>query len=142
MIPLEVETDGTNDFGPCECCGNMSRTVRGYLHQGDVVVAAYYVSWTLGRPDHGAHFDLIIGKWGDRSTAQDRYGISLAHRLMPNGSGFMIVDAGGRTAADSKLVGRAMRREEVVGTPLAKQAFALVDAIADQDRRIAEVLGG
>jgi len=43
--------------------------------------------------------------------------------------------------AESDLVGRALRRDEVIGTPLAPVAFELVDAIWMQDERIGELTG-
>jgi len=39
------------------------------------------------------------------------------------------------------LLGRSLLRAEVVGTPLASEVFALVDAIWLTDSRIAEVKG-
>jgi len=48
----------------------------------------------------------------------------------------MVVDATERPIANSPLVGGALRRQDVVGTPLAEQVFGLVDAIFLQDSRI------
>ena len=65
MVGLTVEATDSNNFGPCECCGNDSRRVWGWVHSPTATVAAYFVHWTLGRVfDHGANFDLIIGAWG------------------------------------------------------------------------------
>lgn len=51
----------------------------------------------------------------------------------------MVVDAAARLASKSKLCDKAMRRTEVIGTPLAPQVFSLLDAIWLGDPRIAEV---
>jgi hypothetical protein len=56
------------------------------------------------------------------------------------GPSFMVIDAADRPAAASDLVGRALAREEVIGRPIAKQAFSIVDAILQQDARVAELL--
>jgi hypothetical protein len=40
---------------------------------------------------------------------------------------------------ESKLYGRALKRDEVVGTPLAANVFALFDAVWLQDPRIDEL---
>jgi hypothetical protein len=50
----------------------MSRKVWGFLIEAGVTAAVYYVHWTLGRLDHGANVDLIIGRWGSQSTSADR----------------------------------------------------------------------
>jgi hypothetical protein len=47
----------------------------------------------------------------------------------------MIIDAHGRPAANGQLASTALRREDVIGTPLAAQVFALTDAIYEQDDR-------
>ena len=140
-MTLTVEPAGSRDSGPCECCGNTSRTVWGYLHRGNRAVAAYYVRWTLGRPDHGASVDLITGSWGPGSSASDRAVVAVAHRLMPEGGQFMVVDATGRPTAGSALAATALRRADVVGTPLAGQVFEMLDAIWLQDARIRELAG-
>jgi len=142
MATLRVEPTGTNDYGPCECCGNMSRCVWGFIHAPHGPLASYFVHWTPGRvADHGANFDLILGQWGERATAQDRCLVSLAYRLFEHGPEFMVIDGQDRPSARSELVGRVLRRTEVVGRPIAQQAFAAVDAILAQDTRVVELLG-
>lgn len=142
MEALRVEPTGTNDYGPCECCGNMSRCVWGLIHAPHGPLASYFVHWTPGRvADHGANFDLILGQWGERATAQDRCLVSLAYRLFEHGPEFMVIDGQDRPSAKSELVGRVLRRTDVVGRPIAQQAFAAVDAILAQDTRVVELLG-
>jgi hypothetical protein len=51
----------------------------------------------------------------------------------------MVIDSGHRPANTSQLCGRALKRADVIGTPLASEVFQLVDAIWLQDARIAEV---
>ena len=142
MEPLEIEPTGSNDYGPCECCGNMSRCVWGFAHAPNRTLAAYFVHWTLTRvADHGANFDLIIGKWGERATAADRAVVSLAYRLDETGPSFMVIDATDRPAASGGLANRILLRADVVGKPTARDAFAVVDAILARDDRVAELMG-
>jgi hypothetical protein len=142
MPSLSLEPTGSNDYGPFPCCGNNSRCVWGLVREPKRALAAYYVHWTLGRvPDHGANFDLILGKWGQRATAKDRSLVSLAYRLFEDGPQFMVIDGHDRPAAKSDLVGHVLQREDVIGKPIAKQAFANVDAILARDGRVVELLG-
>ncbi len=67
---------------------------------------------------HGANFDLIVGTWGRGCD-----------RVRPSGS-----VAGVPAYAEWDSGGRPVR------TPVAKQAFAIVDAIGLQDERIAELV--
>jgi hypothetical protein len=141
MSGRELEVAGQRDFGLCDCCNAMSRSVWGYVHHGEATEAAYFVHWTLGHvAEHGAHFDLILGRWGDDATAADRFAVSLEFRHTEQGPAFMVIDAAGRPVSENDLVGRALSREEVIGTPVAKRAFDVIDFIWLQDHRIQEVV--
>ena len=47
----------------------------------------------------------------------------------------MVIDATERPIAQSELVGSALRRNDIIGTPLAAQIFSLSDAVWEQDGR-------
>ena len=129
---FEVETTGSRN-GSCECCGTTTNRVWGFVHRNDETVAAFFVTWTQGKPDHGAKFDLILGKWGDSATLDDRYSVALDFRVIDGSPQFMVVDALGRLTLEQPLVGRTLQRSDVIGTPLAPQVFAIVDAIYISD---------
>ncbi len=112
----------------------------GICPQPDRTVAAYFVQWAVGRvPDHGALFDLILGQWGNATTAADRVLVTLDYRLNDTGPAFMVIDSAGRPAAESELIGQALARAEVIGQPVAAEAFAVADAVLAHDARIAEL---
>ena len=138
---LRVQQTGSKDLGPCDCCGNVTRRVWGYVHRGEATEAAYFVQWVPGSVGrHGAYFDLIIGQWGDAAKPSDRVAVSLAFRRNPAGPEFMVIGARDREFASSDLVGRSPSREEVLAGPLAATAFAIVDAVWLQDERIGELI--
>jgi hypothetical protein len=107
------------------------------VNQDDATVAAYWMHWTVGHlADHGAHLDLIIGRWGEGASSDQRAAVSLEHRQQPDGSpALIVIDAADSSAAKSDLAALALSREEVIGTPLAKQVFDIADAIYSQDDR-------
>ncbi|MCC6738705.1 MAG: hypothetical protein IT452_06640 [Planctomycetia bacterium] len=118
----------------------MTHRVWGLVHRGDCAEASYFVEWTVGKvPTHGAHFDLILGLWGDGTTSRDRFAVSVAFRRGPQGPEFMVIDAAGRAIAGSQLVGTAMSRAQVIGTPVAARVFEVLDQIWLQDERIVEL---
>ncbi len=143
MLPefqsLTVMPGVQHDTGTCACCGQKSRVVVGdIVDESSYPVCVYYVHWTLGRPDHGASFDLIVGNWGDDFTATDRVGISLLYR--PDHNAFMVVDAATRPFSENDgLFSRSLPRDEVIGSPYASVAFRLVDEVWLHDSRIAEL---
>jgi hypothetical protein len=123
--------------GHCDCCGNESRCVWGMVHQGDAALAAYWMNWTVDHlSESGANLDLILGRWGDDTSADDRVLVSLLHRQQSDGSpALMVIDAADRPAARGELARAALARADVIETPLAAQLFAIVDAIYEQDGR-------
>lgn len=125
---FEVEEAGAA-CGHCDCCGTMTKRVWGFVRRESEPVCAYFVAWTEGKPDHGAAFDLILGKWGDTATKQDRYATALDFRLIDGAPQFMVVDAEERATSGSPLVGTALKRSDVIGTPIAAQIFAVIDAV-------------
>ena len=124
--------------GHCDCCGNLSRSVWGLIHSGEATVAAYWMHWTVGHLDtDGANLDLVVGSWGESTGPSDRFAASLLYRESNDEpAAFMVIDATDRQIAESELAVCALRRNEVIGTPIADQLFALVDAIWLQDGRI------
>jgi hypothetical protein len=135
---LDVEPADSNDQGPCSCCGNMSRTVWGFVHSPDETIAAYFVQWTLNKPEHRAIFDLILGQWGEE-TKHNRQAISMEYRIFDGQGSFMVIDASTRETANSELVGVALNREQVIGKSIVERAFSIVDAIFMKDERIEEI---
>jgi len=140
MNDRQIETVGEKEFGPCDCCGGMSRTVWGYVYRSGDAEAAYFVQWTVGHVvKHGANFDLIIGRWGEGTQRLDRFSVSMAFRRTAEGPQFMLIDSSLRPVATSELVGRSLARSDVIGTSLAQQAYDIVDCVWLNDRRIEEI---
>lgn len=123
--------------GHCDCCGNESRCVWGMVHDGDATLAAYWMNWTVGHlSEPGANLDLVLGQWGDEASADDRTVVSMVHQEQQDGNpALMVIDATDRPIAKGGLARTALARTDVIGTPLAAQVFALVDAIYEQDGR-------
>ena len=125
------------NHGHCDCCGHESRSIAGLVYEQGGACAAYQMHWTVNHlSDTGANLDLVLGAWGEGTSAEDRYAVSLVHFQQEDGSpALMVVDAQGRPAANGNLAASVLRRDEVIGTPLAAQIFAITDAIYEQDGR-------
>ena len=124
--------------GTCACCGRTSKTIWGDLSTTDAALATYFVQWTAGAPEHDVNLDLVIGAWGEGTGSNDRFLVSVLYRPASGGGSFMVVDGDTRLSSKRDLCGRAMKRAEVVGTPLASEVFSLLDALWLTDPRIAQ----
>lgn len=138
---LRVSREADQITGRCECCGRISRRVSGTISTEGAAVAAYQAWWTVGHiAEHGAEIDLICGRWGEGTSPSDRCVMRLHHFIAATGPWVMVQDASLADGLD-RLAARALRRDEIIGTPRAAEAFALYDAIALQDARLAELFG-
>jgi hypothetical protein len=93
--------------------------------------------WTVGHLEReGANLDLVIGEWGENASAEKRAVVALEHRQQPDGSpALMVIDSTERSIAHGDLAAAALRRSDVIGSPVAEQVFAITDAIYLQDER-------
>ncbi|WP_235677138.1 hypothetical protein [Rhodopseudomonas palustris] len=137
---LLVIPDGDQVTGRCDCCGQISRRVWGTISTADAAVAAYMVWWTVGHiAEHGAEIYLICERWGDGTSVSDRVVVRLHHfiaaRAVGDGAG---CQPRGRPRPAG---GERNARDDIIGTPRAAEVFALYDAIAQQDARLAELFG-
>ena len=123
--------------GHCDCCGRASRSVAGTVYDRGSASAAYWKHWTVGHLNEtGANLDLVVGPWGEGTSPEDRYAVALVHREQADGTpSLMVVDAYDRPAANGRLANTGLRREDVIGTPLAAHILAMTDAIYEQDDR-------
>jgi hypothetical protein len=138
-LTLEIDPANQSTFGPCECCGEMTSRVWGYVYRAELALAAYYVEWTPGHGGSQANFDILIGKWGDDANPSDRSAVCLEFRKLESGPAFMVIDAVTRKVATSSLISTALDRDQVIGTPLAQQVFDICDLIYLDDSRISEL---
>jgi hypothetical protein len=142
MPSYDVEPDVDQTSGVCECCSNISRQITGFVHELDATRAGYSVHWTVGRfPDHPANIDLIVGGWGEDGTPDQRYVVSMLLTVRDDRPDIIVIDAKDRPIArKADLVGRALDRNEVIGTPRAKEIFDLIDAIFLNDPRLPDLV--
>jgi hypothetical protein len=135
-LRLEIFPPDHKEFGPCECCGNMTHRVWGWIYSGESARTAYFVEWTPHTPVIEANFDLIIGRWGDDTYAKDRVSIALEFRKLAAGPAYRVIDACSRPYAKNDLVGKALDREAVLQSASRDEVFACCDVIYQEDPRL------
>ena len=118
-------------------------SIWGEVCDANCCSAVYHVHWTLGGvPAHSASIDLIIGAWDEHASPSDRRGIALAYRVPDTRPSMMVIDADTRPLQHHPWAGHLVRRDDIIGTPAAAEAFAIADAVLIQDKRPAEILCG
>lgn len=78
----------------------------------------------------GSAFAGVRLRYGaEGTTPKDRVLVSLLYQPRLGGGSFMISSGKGRRADRRTLCDRALERAEVIGTPVASEAFSMVDAL-------------
>jgi hypothetical protein len=137
MADYEIEPMGET-AGQCDCCGAVTRSIWGVAHLvGAETVASYFVIWVPGETlaAHPANMDIILGAWGEGTGAADRVEVSLLCAQGETGPEVTVIDAASRKFAKNPLLGAALGRDEVIGSPLASSVLGIFDAISVQDAR-------
>jgi hypothetical protein len=129
---------GSESQGICADCGRTTRTIWGYVRSQRIPRAVYYVRWTEGHADRGATFTISIGQWGEGTSPADRQHLTLQCRVDDEGPGFMVVDS---AKDEGGILGAGLSRAEALGTPIAEEAFAIVDRILEEEERLPSFLG-
>jgi hypothetical protein len=129
---IEIEPASMKPSGRCACCGKSKHTAWGFVYEDDAPRACYFVEWVAGHSIATARFDVVVGRWSDDTTESDRTAVSLDYR---SGS-FELADAEGRPAAE---VGRATKKDDVAGTPLADEVLNISRAVLAGDDRFREL---
>lgn len=136
---LEFDETNQGEFGPCPDCGETTKRVWGYVYDHDAAAAAYFVEWTPSHKPKDAMFDLIIGRWGEQAGPNDRKAVAVSFRVLDSGPSFMVQDANTRRVGSSSFVSHALKRDEVIGTQIANEVFAICDLIYLGDSRLKEL---
>lgn len=137
IVPLQESTTG-----PCACCGDLTHTVRG-----DVVVdgnhrGAYHVRWSPQRLAEHAEWMLDLGE-SSSVPREKRMEVALRLRSHRRWPGFMVVDATSTSWGDQvHACGRALSRDEAVGQPIGRFAYAIVDRVMVEDPRVTALVRG
>lgn len=129
----------------CECCGNTTQILGHFIFDaggdGWTQHAVTFSVWTIARPQDRASIELLLGPFPsdeEESVGPERLRISLLEQMDDEGqTSWMVVDA--KTVPvdgkDPRPRARNLSRDEVIGTPLAAQAFRIIDALWETDSR-------
>ena len=139
MTDIEIVPTDHAITGPCSCCNLMSHNVRGEARVNGNLRAVYYVRWMPERLDGHAEWTLDMGNGRDVPIAE-RSIVALLCRSHRRWPAFMVIDAA-RTSRGTEVFrcGQALAAADVVGRPIATEAYAIVDQVLAHDPRVTEL---
>ena len=133
MLVVEPESESTSAH--CEECDHVTRKIVGFISDEHRTRAAYLARWTDGHIELGAQIILSIGVWGEDAVPSERSCVAIECHM---GDGedrpsFTVIDANNLDRANDEMLGQPVTRADVLSTPLAQEAFAMLDALTEQE---------
>jgi hypothetical protein len=132
---LFIEPDGAATHGACPDCGELTRSIWGYISNEAGARAVYFIRWTDGHLERGAQIAVSLGAWGKGAKSTDRRCFGIECRMGTDRPGFMVVDASGLPWSKEDFLGEKLSRRAAVGDPSLKEVFSMLDRLIEDDHR-------
>jgi len=116
---------------PCDCCRETTVTLHGDLEQSGDWLAFYMARFTASHTGVGPHFRVLTGDWSDNAPTTSRW--IFEAELNIEAQGFMLLDTSKHAGSISAI---HLDRNDILNTPFAAEAFAMLDAIYMKDSRL------
>jgi len=120
----------------CACCGNTTNEVHGTLENDGEWLGHYMCRWSMQHPEKGVIFQIGLGDWRDQAPADARWMFGATYSTET--AGFRLDDL---RRNDGGTDATLLDRSDIIDTPFAQEAFAMLDAVFMKDPRLAEVRG-
>lgn len=132
-LPVVVEQDGEETTTLCECCGRPMFDGCGILRSGGNDLADYWYRWSDG---HEQRFYLAISACDSNCFPVGGLAVFSAHG---DGQGISYSVLGPEQSPwpSHPTFGPVLTREQVLSGSIVPDVFALVDAIAANESRLA-----
>ncbi len=114
-MAFTVEPTGEKEY-LCECCGDVSHTVWGWVHDSPRSTRACYgAGWVDGHEDKVVRMTLSFGPWAAGTTADDRKAVAV--EIPPHDREVGMVVADDALFDHPDLFGRLLSRDEALADP-------------------------
>ena len=135
---FDVDPAGAKEH-ECECCGNTSHTVWGYVYEGSTGTtraarAVYYAGWVEDHDDRLISITIGLEIWGEGATAADRRSFGIDVRSIDGTPEMMVT--GHPFVDEPNLLGRLLQRQEALADPSIGDLWQVADAIVTADPRV------
>ena len=121
----------------CSSCGAAFRHVTGTIDHDGSAYAVYFAA-CHGEPEGEAQIDVVPGTWGADPPVDDH--VTFSCRLRSDGA--MAVDATVATAADDRLLGRRLTRDDALADLRVAEFWAVIDFLAGSDPTVHDAVYG
>lgn len=142
MARITIEPGEAHEATSCECCGNKTETVHGFVYNNDDAYAVYFASWTIGHSERGVTMAIGLGEWGDGAASSQRRSIGLQCRTTDDEIQFMVIEPDQSPWGRKEFLGRMLPRETALQDSAIKEFFQIAERVVDDDPRVSNFIKG
>jgi len=126
----------------CECCGELFKSVCGFIEKDDSAYSVYFATLHNGHREIAANLTISVGNWWDDNAADERSWIYVT--VVPTADDFaMTVGEPSESRHHGyKALGKALSRDDALQSPLKEDFFEVADYIVVNDPAIHSYLLG
>lgn len=129
MYELRLEYGDPINPTNCDCCGNTSNTVTGFIYNDDFAHGVYFGRWTDGHLPKEIKLTICIGEWGEGSNPNNRDSINLRIRGKEEGFRMMITDSIESPWKENSILGNFMDRQEALNSKYKTEFLRIAEKV-------------
>jgi hypothetical protein len=137
---ITIEPGEAKEPTYCECCGNKTLTVHGFVYNNNDAYAVYFASWTIGHLERGVTMAIGLGQWGEGATPNQRRSVSLECRTTEEQIQFAVIDPGQSPLGRTEFLGRMLPRDAALKDAEIKEFFHIAEHVVHDDPRISSFI--
>ena len=142
MTKITIEPGEAKEPTYCECCGNKTETVHGFVYNNNDAFAVYFASWTIGHSSKAVTIAIGLGDWGEGATPKQRHSIGLECRTTEDQIQFAVIDPEQSPWGRTEFIGRMLPRQEALKDSAIKKFFHIAEHVIHDDPRISSYING
>jgi hypothetical protein len=137
---ISIEPGKAKEPTYCECCGNKTLTVHGFVYNNNNAYAVYLACWTVGHPERGVAMAIGLGEWGEGASPDQRRSVGLECRTTDNQIQFAVIDPEQSPWGRTEFLGRMLPRDTALKDAEIKEFFHIAEHVVQEDPRVSSFI--
>lgn len=146
------EGEEQNEPFACECCGKLTHSNYGFVHNNDDAYAVYFSQWIEGHEPKEVELVISLGGWDEdmeddsdeeyeQAISDKRRAVAITAKVMQDKStGFKLFDVADSHMNGSRIIGHYLTSEQAIQDPEIDEFFHIAEHIIVEVKAIQNFL--
>ena len=140
MSNLGVELGEELSDIECTECGGTHKSAYGFVYKDGDAFGVYFATLHTGHAEPSVGLTLSMGKWWDDDAIEERSWIFLRIRVEDDEYRMRLLDPALSHHRNYEALGRPLKREMALDSPLLEEFFRVADYIVENDPAVTSYL--